>query len=52
MTSLTITLPDRARAYIEAQIASGHYQNADDLVIALIDEAANCNDSLVLRGLS
>lgn len=41
MTSLTITLPDRARAYIEAQIARGHYQNADDLVTALINQAAD-----------
>jgi antitoxin ParD1/3/4 len=46
MTSLTITLPDRARAYIEAQIASGHYQNADDLVTALINQAADSTDNL------
>ena len=45
MTSLTITLPDRARAYIEAQVASGHYQSADDLVTALINQAADDADS-------
>ena len=41
MTSLTITLPDRARAYIEAQVANGHYQSADDLLTALINQAAD-----------
>lgn len=45
MTSLTITLPDRARAYIEAQVASGHYQSADDLVTALINQAADDADN-------
>jgi antitoxin ParD1/3/4 len=37
MTNLTIALPDSAQAYINAEIASGRYQSAEEVVAALIE---------------
>ncbi|WP_295620821.1 type II toxin-antitoxin system ParD family antitoxin [Chamaesiphon sp. GL140_3_metabinner_50] len=37
MTYLTIALPEAAKAYIDRQIASGHYGTADEFLTALIE---------------
>ena len=39
MNSLTITVPETAQAYIDEQIANGHYMTAGELVTFLIEEA-------------
>ena len=39
MNPLTITLPETAQAYIDEQIANGHYMTAGELVTFLIEEA-------------
>ncbi len=36
MTQLTIALPDEAQAYIDEQLAQGHYPTADDVIASLI----------------
>jgi putative addiction module CopG family antidote len=38
MTALTIFLPEDLTAYLQAQIAAGHYTNADDYIQALIQQ--------------
>ena len=39
MNSLTITVPETTQAYIDEQIANGHYMTAGELVTFLIEEA-------------
>ncbi|MEE3718839.1 hypothetical protein V2H45_19015 [Tumidithrix elongata RA019] len=38
MTSLTITLPEAAKAYIDRQISNGAYSSADEFLTALIEQ--------------
>ncbi|MEO0455129.1 MAG: type II toxin-antitoxin system ParD family antitoxin [Cyanobacteria bacterium P01_A01_bin.114] len=38
MTSLTVSLPEALTAYLQAQIAAGHYRTADDYIQALIQQ--------------
>jgi antitoxin ParD1/3/4 len=39
MTQFTISLPDTAKAYIEEQLASGSYNDADAIFADLIEQA-------------
>jgi antitoxin ParD1/3/4 len=39
MTQLTISLPDSARAYIDEQVANGHYSSADSMLADLVAQA-------------
>lgn len=39
MTQLTISLPEAAKAYIDEQVANGHYSSADTLLADLIEQA-------------
>ncbi len=39
MTQLTITLPESAKAYIDEQIANGHYSSADTMLADLIAQS-------------
>jgi antitoxin ParD1/3/4 len=39
MTELTISLPEAAKAYIDEQVAQGHYSSADTLLTDLIEQA-------------
>jgi antitoxin ParD1/3/4 len=50
MTHITITLPDRAQAYIAAQIASGRHTTADEVLTALIEQAQDRDDDTILNG--
>jgi Arc/MetJ-type ribon-helix-helix transcriptional regulator len=36
MTQLTIALPDEAQAYIDEQLAQGHYATVEDVITSLI----------------
>jgi antitoxin ParD1/3/4 len=45
MTHFTIALSDRAQAYIAAQIASGRYATAEDLLSDLIEQAQQQADT-------
>lgn len=38
MTQLTIALPDEAQAYIDQQLAQGHYTTVDEVITSLIFE--------------
>jgi antitoxin ParD1/3/4 len=50
MTNLTIALPDRAQAYITAQIASGRYSTADEVLNDLIEQAQAQEDNAAFNG--
>jgi antitoxin ParD1/3/4 len=50
MTNLTIALPDRAQAYITAQIASGRYSTADEVLNDLIEQAQEQEDNAAFDG--
>jgi antitoxin ParD1/3/4 len=50
MTNLTIALPDRAQAYITAQIASGRYSTADEVLNDLIEQAQEQEDNAAFNG--
>jgi antitoxin ParD1/3/4 len=50
MTQLTLALPDRAQAYIDAQIASGHYATANEVLIALIEQAQAQEENAAQNG--
>ncbi|MEB3291866.1 MAG: type II toxin-antitoxin system ParD family antitoxin [Synechococcales bacterium] len=45
MNYLTITLSDRAQAFIATQIASGRYATADELLSDLIEQAQQRADA-------
>lgn len=54
MTNLTVSLPDTLSAYLQAQVAAGHYNSPDDYIQALIqqDKARNEHlEPLLLEGL-
>lgn len=38
MTNLTVSLPEALTAYLQEQIAAGHYNTADDYIQALIQQ--------------
>ena len=38
MTTLTVSLPEALTAYLQEQIASGHYSTADDYIQTLIQQ--------------
>jgi antitoxin ParD1/3/4 len=38
MTTLTVTLPEALTLYLQEQIASGHYSNANDYIQTLIQQ--------------
>lgn len=55
MTNLTVSLPEALTAYLQEQIASGHYSSADDYIQALIqqDKARKEHlEPLLLEGLA
>jgi len=55
MTDLTVSLPETLTAYLQEQIASGHYDTADDYIQALIqqDKARKEHlEPLLLEGLA
>jgi Arc/MetJ-type ribon-helix-helix transcriptional regulator len=39
MEPITLSLPKSARAFVEAEIATGRYEDASDFFLALITEA-------------
>jgi len=54
MTHLTVSLPEALTAYLQAQIAAGHYNTPDDYIQALIqqDKARKEHlEPLILEGL-
>jgi antitoxin ParD1/3/4 len=55
MTNLTVSLPEALTAYLQEQIAAGHYNTADDYIQALIqqDKARKEHlEPLLLEGLA
>ena len=55
MTNLTVSLPEALTAYLQEQIAAGHYNTADDYIQALIqqDKARKEHlEPLLLEGLT
>ncbi|NJL86835.1 MAG: type II toxin-antitoxin system ParD family antitoxin [Leptolyngbyaceae cyanobacterium SM1_1_3] len=55
MTTLTVSLPEALTAYLQEQIAAGHYNTADDYIQALIrqDKAQKEHlEPLILEGLA
>lgn len=54
MTNLTVSLPEALSAYLQEQIAAGHYNSPDDYIQALIqqDKARKEHlEPLILEGL-
>jgi antitoxin ParD1/3/4 len=54
MTNLTVSLPEALTAYLQEQIAAGHYNTPDDYIQALIqqDKARKEHlEPLILEGL-
>ena len=54
MTNLTVSLPEALTAYLQEQIAAGHYNTPDDYIQALIqqDKARQEHlEPLILEGL-
>lgn len=54
MTDLTVSLPDTLSAYLQAQIAAGHYNSPDDYIQALIQQDKARNEylePLIIEGL-
>jgi antitoxin ParD1/3/4 len=55
MTNLTVSLPEALTAYLQEQIAAGHYNTPDDYIQALIqqDKARKEHlEPLILEGLA
>lgn len=57
MTTLHISLPERLRAFVETQVAEGHYPTADEYIQQLIREDARRKarakvDALLIDGLN
>lgn len=55
MTTLTVTLPDSLTLYLQEQIASGYYSNANDYIQTLIQQDRSRKqylESLILEGIA
>ncbi|MFZ4675051.1 MAG: ribbon-helix-helix domain-containing protein [Nodosilinea sp.] len=58
MSNITISLPDRVKSYIDAQVAQGGYASADEYFLALVlldqqrRQAKESLDSLLIDGLN
>ena len=55
LTTLTVSLPEALTAYLQEQIASGHYSTADDYIQTLIQqdkERKTQLEPLLLQGLA
>ena len=39
MAARTITLPDHVAAWIDEQVADGHYATEDDVIVDLVEQA-------------
>ena len=55
MDTLTVSLPEALTAYLQEQVASGHYSTADDYIQTLIQqdkERKNQLEPLLLEGLA
>src|SRR5262245_10250691 len=51
MTTLTISLPEPLREFVESQVAEGRYKSADEYVRALLYEAQQAKARTSLEGL-
>lgn len=56
METLTITVSESLKAFVEAEVAAGHYTTADELIGTLLREAQKRKarervDALLLEGL-
>ena len=51
MATLNISMPDEMRAFIEARVSTGEYQNASDYLRDLIRHDREATELLLIDGL-